>query len=359
MASISKTRVTALGATDEEINYYNFIVDTARSLATILGMEVLATYTSSSDVLDVTYIDNRIPTYKELLYGVAVVGLPGSTYGIGITISESKIMNFFMTETPEINNSVMEKYTIAEKCNSLININARSYVIPINNNVSLSISTPEVSFTVYSDENYKCVKLESSATIFNYYPIIYDIRKKSVLFINSTYHTLWDLFEPYLDENPWLDQDTQEPLVAADPGNLNSYYSWSRKYNVVDLQRYSNEFTSDVKDFSMKTLTQWHLINFIGNTAVSIGQVKKTDIPIHNFFGLLPFIPNGSIFYRRLFAPLSTTESYIYRGINNGSNVSVNSIIHTDSKYFFTVFSDGNTTYAISMDTPELQVESD
>lgn len=356
MASISKTRVTALGATDEEINYYNFIVDTARSLATILGMEVLATYTSSSAVLDTTNFHNDA---KGIIYGVAVVGLPGSTYGIGITISESKIMNFFMTETPEINDSVMEKYTIANRCNSLINLNARSYTFEINNNVPLSVVSPEVSFTVYSDENYKCVKLESTATTLNYYPIIYDIRKKSVLFINSTYHTLWDLFEPYIDENPWLNQDNQAPLVAANPGKLNSYYSWSRKYNIDDLARFPREFLTDVKDFSMKTITQWHLINFIGKTATSIGQVKTTDIPIHNFFGLLPFIPNGSIFYRRLFAPLSTTESYIYRGINNGSNVSVNSIIHTDSKYFFTVFSDGNTTYAISMDTPELQVESD
>lgn len=359
MASISKTRVTALEEADEETTYYNFIVDAARSLATILGMEVLATYTSSSNVLTTSGISGSIANSKELLYGASVVGLPGSTYGIGITISERKIMNFFMTETPEINDSVMEKYSIGGKCNSLITLNARSSAFPINNNVPLSVVTPEVSFTVYSDENYKCIKLESSATAFNYYHIIYDIRHKSVLFINSTYHTLWDLFEPYIDETPWLTSTGYTPLVASDPGKLNSYYSWTRKYNIESLSRYNTEFNTSVSNFSMKTITQWHLINFIKNTAVTIGQSKAEDTPIHNFFGLLPFIPNGSIFYRRLYVPLSTTESYIYRGINNGSNVSVNSIIHTDSKYFFTVFSDGNTTYAISMDTPELQVESD
>lgn len=176
---------------------------------------------------------------------------------------------------------------------------------------------------------------------------------------NNNYYTLWYLKETYKDETPWSLEDTSINQESSNKSGDNSYYTWSIKYNIYDLKEYPNEFIEDVSNFSLKTIFQWHLINYfrtvdtgyeyISSDKVSFGYTTAGSIPIHQLFGLFPKLELSQVYIRKLYAPLSNVESNIYLGIYSGNAISSNTTIKVNDEYFYIVKSEDSMFYAIKI----------
>lgn len=362
MINITKESITLTNIDPESAstNYKNLTMQIASKLASIFNWNVLANYSSTdSEVID-TYFG---ATVKETMYGVSLIGLENNTYCIGVSISENNILNLFISETPRINTDVMTKYTNNNYCNSLIAINCRCGKYTLGNNVSCTLSDYSVEVTYLTEDNYIMLKFATNLTPIAEYSITYDKQSDCLLMLNNNYYTLWYLKETYKDETPWLLQDAQTYQESSSKSDDNSYYTWSRKYNTVDLVRYPSEFISDVSNFSLKTIFQWHLINYVViikngyNTniinKISFGYTTISSIPIHQLFGLFPKLEHSQVCIRKLYAPLTNVESNIYLGIYSGNAISSNTTIKINNEYFYIVKSEDCMFYAIKISQQE------
>lgn len=362
MINITKESITLTNIDPESVstNYRNLTQQIASKLASIFNWNVLANYSGTDPEVKDTYFGSQV---KETMYGVSLIGLENNTYCIGVSISKNNILNLFISETPRINTDVMTKYNNASYCNSLIAINCRCGKYPLGNNVLCTLSDYSVEVTYFTEDNYIMLKLATTSTPTTEYSIIYDKRADCLLMLNVNYYTLWYLKETYKDETPWLLEDTPSNQESSNKSNDNSFYTWSRKYNIYDLKSYANEFIDDVSTFSLKTIFQWHLINyfrtadtgygFISSDKVSFGYANKNSIPIHQLFGLFPKLELSQVCIRKLYAPLTNVESNIYLGIYNGNAISSNTTIKINNEYFYIVKSEDSMFYAIKISQQE------
>ena len=360
MINITKENITLtnIDPDSEENNYRNFTQQIASKLASIFNWNVLANYSGSDPEVIDTYFGSGI---KETMYGVSLIGLENNTYCIGVSISANKKLNLFISETPRINTDVMTKYTKKSYCNSLIAINCRCGKYTLGNNVPCTLSDYSVEVTYFTEDNYIMLKLATPSTPTTEYSITYDKQADCLLMLNNNYYTLWYLKETYKDETPWLLQDKQVNKVSSNKSGDNSYFTWSRKYNIYDLKSFANEFIEDVSDFSLKTIFQWHLINYfviINNSGsndeniinkISFGYTTEGSIPIHQLFGLFPKLELSQVCIRKLYAPLTNVESNIYLGIYSGNAISSNTTIKVNNEYFYIVKSVDSMFYAIKI----------
>lgn len=365
MINITKENITLTNIDPESAstNYKNLTMQIASKLASIFNWNVLANYSGTDPEVIDTYFGERYGTNtKETMCGVSLIGLENNTYCIGVSISENNILNLFISETPMINTDVMTKYTNDSYCNSLIAINCRCSEYTLGNNVPCTLSDYSVEVTYLTEDNYIMLKFATASTPTTEYSITYDKRADCLLMLNSNYYTLWYLKETYKDETPWLLEDSSYNQESSNKSCDNSYYTWSRKYNIYDLRNYANEFSSDISDFSTKTIFQWHLINYFviieSNTGyhdentikkISFGYATGNSIPIHQLFGLFPKLELSQVYIRKLYAPLSNVESNIYLGVYNGNTISSNTTIKVNNEYFYIVKSEDSMFYAIKI----------
>lgn len=365
MINITKENITLtnIDPDSEENNYRNLTQQIANKLASIFNWNVLANYSGTDPEIVDTYFASAA---KETMYGVSLIGLENNTYCIGVSISENKKLNLFISETPRINTDVMTKYTKNSYCNSLIAINCRCGKYTLGNNVPCTLSDYSVEVTYLTEDNYIMLKFATPSTSNTEYSITYDKQADCLLMLNNNYYTLWYLKETYKDETPWLLKDTSTNQESSNKNSDNSYYTWSRKYNTYDLARYPNEFIQDISNFSPKTIFQWHLINYFviikdnsGRTDVNIinktsfGYANTNSIPIHQLFGLFPKLELSQVCIRKLYAPLTNVESNIYLGVYNGNTISSNTTIKVNNEYFYIVKSEDSMFYAIKISQQE------
>ena len=382
MINITKENVTLtnIDLQSAGTNYKNLTMQIANKLASIFNWNVLANYSGTDPEVKDTYFGSAV---KETMYGVSLIGLENNTYCIGVSISTNKILNLFISETPRINTDVMTKYTKNSYCNSLIAINCRCGKYALGNNVLYTLSDYSVEVTYLIEDNYIMLKLTTNSTSTSEYSIIYDKRADCLLMFNNNnnnynyynfsyyneysnkynnnYYTLWYLKETYKDETPWLTEDTPTNQESSSKSGDNSYYTWSRKYNIYDLKGYPDEFVMDISNFSVKTIFQWHLINYfaiIKNNSgsdeniinkISFGCTAEDSIPIHQLFGLFPKLELSQVYIRKLYAPLTNVESNIYLGIYSGNAISSNTTIKVNNEYFYIVKSEDSMFYAIKI----------
>lgn len=366
MINITKENITLANVDPESAstNYRNFTEQIANRLASIFNWNVLANYSGSDpEVIDTYFgIRNDVNT-KETMCGVSLIGLENNTYCIGVSISENNILNLFISETPRINTDVMTKYTNNNYCNSLIAINCRCGKYTLGNNVPCTLSDYSVEVTYFTEDNYIMLKFATLSTPTTEYSITYDKRSDCLLMFNDNYYTLWYLKETYKDETPWLLQDYPINQESSNKSSDNSYYTWARKYNIYDLKAYPNEFIADISNFSVKTIFQWHLINyFVINDSqydrnninkISLGYTTLKSISIHQLFGLFPKLELSQVCIRKLYAPLSNVESNIYLGVYNGNAISSNTTIKINNEYFYIIKSEDFMFYAIKISQQE------
>lgn len=356
MINITKESVTLTNIDPESAstNYKNLTMQIASKLASIFNWNVLANYSSTDpEIIDTYFGSTYRGDTKETMCGVSLIGLENNTYCIGVSISENNLLNLFISETPRINTDVMTKYNNASYCNSLIAINCRCGKYALGNNVPCTLSDYSVEVTYFTEDNYIMLKFATPSTLTTEYSIIYDKLADCLLMLNNNYYTLWYLKEAYKDETPWLLEDTQSNQESSSKSGDNSYYTWSRKYNTFDLKEYPNEFISDVSDFSLKTIFQWHLINYIGAMKISFGYTTSNSTPIHQLFGLFPKLELSQVCIRKLYAPLTNVESNIYLGIYSGNAISSNTTIKINNEYFYIVKSEDSMFYAIKITQQE------
>lgn len=365
MINITKETITLTNIDPQSAgtNYKNFTMQIASKLASIFNWNVLANYSGTDPEVKDTYFGSQA---KETMYGVSLIGLENNTYCIGVSISANKKLNLFISETPRINTDVMTKYTNNGYCNSLIAINCRCGKYTLGNNVPCTLSDYSVEVTYFTEDNYIMLKFATPSTPTTEYSITYDKQADCLLMLNNKYYTLWYLKETYKDATPWLVEDTPSNQESSNKGGDNSYYTWSRKYNIWDLKNYANEFIDDVSDFSIKTIFQWHLINYFvtlyessGSTNLnninktSFGYATLNSIPIHQLFGLFPKLELSQVCIRKLYAPLTNVESNIYLGIYSGNAISSNTTIKVNNEYFYIVKSEDSMFYAIKISQQE------
>lgn len=363
MINITKESITLTNIDPESAstNYKNLTTQIANKLASIFNWNVLANYSGSDPEVIDTYFGSYV---KETIYGVSLIGLENNTYCIGVSISENNILNLFISETPRINTDVMTKYTDNSYCNSLIAINCRCGKYTLGNNVPCTLSDYSVEVTYFTEDNYIMLKFATNATPTTEYSITYDKRSDCLSMFNDNYYTLWYLKETYKDETPWLLQDYPINQESSNKSSDNSYFTWSRKYNTFDLLMYPNEFIQDISNFSVKTIFQWHLINYFviidsgytdRNTIIKIsfGYANEASTPIHQLFGLFPKLELSQVCIRKLYAPLSNVESNIYLGVYNGNAISSNTTIKINNEYFYIVKSEDSMFYAIKISQQE------
>lgn len=352
MINITKESITLTNIDPESVstNYRNLTQQIASKLASIFNWNVLANYSGTDPEVKDTYFGSEA---KETMYGVSLIGLENNTYCIGVSISNNKILNLFISETPRINTDVMTKYTENSYCNSLIAINCRCGKYALGNNVPCTLSDYSVEVTYFTEDNYIMLKFATNSTSTTEYSITYDKRADCLLMLNVNYYTLWYLKETYKDETPWTVEDYSYNQESSNKSGDNSYYTWSRKYNIYDLLRYANEFIDDVSDFSIKTIFQWHLLNYYKNYSTSFGYANENSIPIHQLFGLFPKLGLSQVYIRKLYAPLTNVESNIYLGVYNGNAISSNTTIKINNEYFYIVKSEDSMFYAIKISQQE------
>lgn len=352
MINITKESITLtnIDPDSEENNYRNLTQQVANKIASIFNWNVLANYSGSDPEVIDTYFGSEV---KETMYGVSLIGLENNTYCIGVSISEDKILNLFISETPRINTDVMTKYTDNSYCNSLIAINCRCGKYTLGNNVPYTLSDYSVEVTYLTEDNYIMLKFATPSTPTTEYSITYDKRADCLLMFNNNYYTLWYLKEAYKDATPWFLYDTPSNQESSNKSSDISFYTWSRKYNTFDLLRYPNEFIYDVSNFSIKTIFQWHLLNYYKNYSTSFGYATEDSIPIHQLFGLFPKLELSQVCIRKLYAPLSNVESNIYLGIYSGNAISSNTTIKVNNEYFYIVKSEDSMFYAIKISQQE------
>lgn len=361
MINITKENVTLTNIDPQaaSTNYKNLTMQIASKLASIFNWNVLANYSGTDPEVRDTYFSSEV---KETIYGVSLIGLENNTYCIGVSISKNKTLNLFISETPRINTDVMTKYNNASYCNSLIAINCRCGKYTLGNNVPCTLSDYSVEVTYLTEDNYIMLKLTTPSTPTTEYSVTYDKQANCLLMLNNNYYTLWYLKETYKDETPWLVEDTTINQESSNKSGDNSYYTWSRKYNIFDLKSYPNEFIEGVSNFSLKTIFQWHLINYIvfikENSGydneyiinkISFGYTTLNSIPIHQLFGLFPKLELSQVCIRKLYAPLSNVESNIYLGMYSGNAISSNTTIKINNEYFYIVKSEDSMFYAIKI----------
>ena len=366
MINITKESITLTNIDPQSAstNYRNLTQQIANKIASIFNWNVLANYSGSDPEVKDTYFGERYGTNtKETMCGVSLIGLENNTYCIGVSISANKTLNLFISETPRINTDVMTKYTENSYCNSLIAINCRCGKYALGNNVPCTLSNYSAEVTYLTEDNYIMLKFATPSTPTTEYSIIYDKRADCLLMFNSNYYTLWYLKETYKDETPWTSDDYGANLESSNKSDDNSYYTWSRKYNIFDLKVYANEFIDDVSNFSLKTIFQWHLINYfrtvdtgngsISSDKVSFGYATLNSIPIHQILGLFPKLELSQVYIRKLYAPLTNVESNIYLGVYNGNAISSNTTIKINDEYFYIVKSEDSMFYAIKISQQE------
>lgn len=363
MINITKESITLTNIDPESVstNYKNLTMQIASKLASIFNWNVLANYSSTDPEVKDTYFGSAV---KETMYGVSLIGLENNTYCIGVSISANKTLNLFISETPRINTDAMTKYNNASYCNSLIAINCRCGKYTLGNNVPCTLSDYSVEVTYLTEDNYIMLKFATPSTPTTEYSITYDKQADCLLMLNNNYYTLWYLKETYKDETPWLVEDGSTNQESSNKSGDNSYYTWSRKYNIFDLLRYPNEFIADISAFSPKTIFQWHLINYyvIVNSTntyenvinkISLGYTTPKSIPIHQLFGLFPKLELSQVCIRKLYAPLTNVESNIYLGIYSGNAISSNTTIKINNEYFYIIKSEDSMFYAIKISQQE------
>lgn len=363
MINITKETITLtdIDPKSASTNYNNLTMQIASKLASIFNWNVLANYSGTAPEVKDTYFGSEA---KETMYGVSLIGLENNTYCIGVSISASKKLNLFISETPRINTDVMTKYNNNGYCNSLIAINCRCGKYTLGNNVPYTLSNYSVEVTYLIEDNYIMLKLATPSTLTTEYSIIYDKRADCLLMFNTDYYTLWYLKETYKDETPWFLEDSTTNQESSNKSGDNSYYTWSRKYNIYDLKNYANEFIQDVSDINLlKTIFQWHLINFIhiissdGYTnniyKISLGYTTEHSVPIHQLCGLFPKLELSQVYIRKLYAPLTNVESNIYLGMYSGNAISSNTTIKINNEYFYIVKSEDCAFYAIKISQQE------
>ena len=363
MINITKESITLtnIDPDSEENNYRNLTQQIANKLASIFNWNVLANYSGTDPEVIDTYFGSAV---KETMYGVSLIGLENNTYCIGVSISNNKTLNLFISETPRINTDVMTKYTNKSYCNSLIAINCRCGKYTLGNNVPYTLSDYSVEVTYLTEDNYIMLKLATSSTPTTEYSITYDKQADCLLMFNNNYYTLWYLKETYKDETPWLVEDVSTNQESSNKSGDNSYFTWSRKYNIFDLKQYASEFIRDISDFSPKTIFQWHLINYYvvvnstntyGNVIkkINFGYTTPTSIAIHQLFGLFPKLEFSQVCIRKLYAPLTNVESNIYLGMYSGNAISSNTTIKVNDEYFYIVKSEDSMFYAIKITQQE------
>ena len=383
MINITKENITLTDIDPQAVstNYKNLTMQIASKLASIFNWNVLANYSGTDPEVRDTYFGSEV---KETMYGVSLIGLENNTYCIGVSISKDKILNLFISETPRINTDVMTKYTENSYCNSLIAINCRCSKYALGNNVLYTLSDYFVEVTYLIEDNYIMLKLATNSTSTTEYSIIYDKRADCLLMFNNSnnynyykynyyddyshkyndnYYTLWYLKETYKDETPWLSEDTASNQESFNKNSDNSYYTWSRKYNTYDLKQYVSEFIQDISNFSLKTIFQWHLINYFAIinldtnenniNKISLGYTTSNSIPIHQLFGLFPKLELSQVCIRKLYVPLTNIESNIYLGVYNGNAISSNTTIKVNDEYFYIVKSEDCMFYAIKISQQE------
>ncbi|MEE3443262.1 MAG: hypothetical protein VZQ49_00245 [Methanobrevibacter sp.] len=363
MINITKESITLTNIDPESAstNYKNLTMQIASKLASIFNWNVLANYSGT----DPEVIDTRFnSSLQETMYGVSLIGLENNTYCIGVSISENNILNLFISETPRINTDVMTKYTDNDYCNSLIAINCRCGKYTLGNNVPCTLSDYSVEVTYLTEDNYIMLKLATPSTPITEYSITYDKQADCLLMFNTNYYTLWYLKETYKDETPWLLVSNSTNQESSSKSGDNSYYTWARKYNTFNLLRYSGTFKQNISNFSLKTIFQWHLINYFAiiknNTGynniiekISFGYTTLNSIPIHQLFGLFPKLELSQVCIRKLYAPLTNVESNIYLGIYSGNAISSNTTIKVNNEYFYIVKSEDSMFYAIKISQQE------
>lgn len=368
MINITKESITLTNIDPQSasINYKNLTMQIANKLASIFNWNVLANYSGTDpEVIDTYFGSNSRGDTKETMCGVSLIGLENNTYCIGVSISENNILNLFISETPRINTDVMTKYNNASYCNSLIAINCRCGKYTLGNNVPCTLSDYSVEVTYFTEDNYIMLKFATPSTPTTEYSITYDKQADCLLMLNNNYYTLWYLKETYKDETPWLLEDTPSNRESSNKSGDNSYFTWSRKYNTYDLKLYPHEFIQDVSNFSVKTIFQWHLINYFviitDNSGrnnniinkISLGYTTLNSIPIHQLFGLFPKLELSQVCIRKLYAPLTNVESNIYLGIYSGNAISSNTTIKINNEYFYIIKSEDSMFYAIKISQQE------
>lgn len=352
MINITKESITLTNIDPESAstNYKNLTMQIASKLASIFNWNVLANYSGTDPEVIDTYFHSNL---KETICGVSLIGLENNTYCIGVSISENNILNLFISETPRINTDVMTKYTTNSRCNSLIAINCRCDKYTLGNNVPCTLSDYSVEVTYLTEDNYIMLKLATPSTPTTEYSITYDKQVDCLLMLNNNYYTLWYLKETYKDETPWQSSGTAVNQESSNKSTDNSYYTWSRKYSNYDLNSNSYLFRRDISDFSIKTIFQWHLINYFGTNKISFGYTTLNSTPIHQLFGLFPKLELSQVCIRKLYAPLTNVESNIYLGIYNGNAISSNTTIKINDEYFYIVKSEDCMFYAIKISQQE------
>ena len=349
MINITKESVTLtnIDPASASINYKNLTMQIASKLASIFNWNVLANYSGTDPEIRDTYFGSEV---KETMYGVSLIGLENNTYCIGVSISKNNILNLFISETPNINTDVMTKYTENSYCNSLIAINCRCGKYTLGNNVPCILSDYSVEVTYLTEDNYIMLKFATASTPTIEYSVTYDKQADCLLMLNNNnYYTLWYLKETYKDETPWLVEDSTVNQESSNKSGDNSYYTWSKKYNIFDLKKYPSEFIDDVSNFSLKTIFQWHLLNYYKENSISFGYTDKNSIPIHQLFGLFPKLEFSQVCIRKLYAPLTNVESNIYLGIYSGNAISNNTTIKVNDEYFYIIKSIDSMFYAIKI----------
>ena len=358
MINVTKETITLTNIDPQsaDTNYKNFTMQIANKLASIFNWNVLANYSGTDPEVRDTYFGSEV---KETIYGVSLIGLENNTYCIGVSISKNKTLNLFISETPRINTDVMTKYTENSYCNSLIAINCRCGKYTLGNNVPYTLSDYSVEVTYLTEDNYIMLKFATTSTPTTEYSITYDKRADCLLMFNDNYYTLWYLKETYKDETPWLVEDGSSNQESSNKSGDNSFYTWSRKYNIYDLKNYADEFITDISDLRPKTIFQWHLINYyvvLGEdiyenviNKISFGYTTLKSIPIHQLFGLFPKLEFSQVYIRKLYAPLTNVESNIYLGVYSGNTISSNTTIKVNNEYFYIVKNKDSMFYAIKI----------
>lgn len=352
MINITKESITLtnIDPDSEENNYRNLTQQIANKLASIFNWNVLANYSGTDPEVIDTYFHSD---FKETMYGVSLIGLENNTYCIGVSISANKKLNLFISETPRINTDVMTKYTVDNRCNSLIAINCRCGKYTLGNNVPCTLSDYSVEVTYLTEDNYIMLKFATPSTPTTEYSITYDKQADCLLMFNNNYYTLWYLKETYKDETPWFTSSFGKNRESSSKSDDNSYYTWSRKYSIYDLIVNSYSFRQIISNFSLKTIFQWHLINYLETNKISFGYTTPNSIPIHQLFGLFPKLELSQVCIRKLYAPLSNVESNIYLGMYSGNAISSNTTIKVNNEYFYIVKSEDSMFYAIKISQQE------
>lgn len=352
MINITKESITLTNIDPESAstNYKNFTMQIASKLASIFNWNVLANYSGTDPEVIDTYFHSDL---KETMCGVSLIGLENNTYCIGVSISENNKLNLFISETPRINTDVMTKYTVDSRCNSLIAINCRCGEYTLGNNVPCTLSDYSVEVTYLTEDNYIMLKFATPSTPTTEYSITYDKQADCLLMLNNNYYTLWYLKETYRDETPWITTNVGKNQESSSKSGDNSYYTWSRKYSNYALTVNSYSFRQLVSNFSLKTIFQWHLINYYKNYSTSFGYATSNSIPIHQLFGLFPKLELSQVCIRKLYAPLTNVESNIYLGMYSGNVISSNTTIKINNEYFYIVKSEDTMFYAIKISQQE------